>query len=110
MFAFAFFPISLLHETNKFDIIFSIVCCTESLRQTELCDNLNFCLLHWVTATNKTCTYYKKIAKKKTKKIIKCLKKSSIIQQQKKAQQSQKLPKRAQKWQQVEQEKNEYLS
>ena len=102
MFAFAFFPISLLHETNKFDIIFSIVCCTESLRQTEFCDNLNFCLLHWVTATNKICTCYKKIAKKK--KIIKCLKKSSIMQQKshKSPKNCQKEPKSDNKWSTVD--------
>ena len=31
----AFFPISLLHATNKLDIFFSIVCHADSLGQTE---------------------------------------------------------------------------
>ena len=54
-----FFSISLLHATKKLDYFFTIVCCTESLQQTEFlfvalshCNKHNFCLSHWVTATN----------------------------------------------------------
>ena len=66
----AFFPIPLWHATKKLDIFFNIVCRTESLWQTEVlfvalshCDKQNFCLSHWVPATNKICICCQKVAK-----------------------------------------------
>ena len=71
----AFFSISLLHATKKFDNFFlTIVCCTLSLRQTEFwfvtlshCKKYNFCLSHWVTATNKINKCYQKVPKNRNK-------------------------------------------
>ena len=65
-----FSPISLLHATKKLDNFFTIVCRTESLQETEFwflalshSNKQNFCLSHWVTATNKITICYQKVPK-----------------------------------------------
>ena len=62
MFVFGFFPIPLSQATKKLDFFFVIVCRSESLRQRIVffvalshCEKQIFCLLHWVTVTNKVC-------------------------------------------------------
>ena len=62
MFVFGFFSNSFVTCHKEIGFFFSIVCRSESLRQRIVlfnalshCDKQIFCLLHWVTVTNKVC-------------------------------------------------------
>ena len=64
-----------MNETKKLDNFFTIVCRTESLRQTEFWfvalthyNKQNVYLSQWGTATNKICICYQKVPKNKNKK------------------------------------------
>ena len=79
MFLFNFFsPIFLLHATKKLDNFFTIVCRTESLRQTEFWfvalshyNKQNVYLSQRVTATKKISICYQKVKQKTKKKVPK---------------------------------------
>ena len=86
-----FSSISLLHASKKLDNFFTIIFRTESLQQTKFlfvalsrCNTQNFCLSHWVTATNEISICYQKVPKKNKKCPQKCKKRHKVPKSAKK--------------------------